>query len=75
MDQSAKVALLEREHKETVSLGLKAALVLEMMPESVQMSLAQGLSAKGLDYGELKAKIKLNIKSKVKVVTQGKMNL
>ena len=54
-----KVTLLKREHGEEPTQGLKAALLLEMVPDQVQMTLAQGMSTKKLDYDALKAKIKL----------------
>ena len=55
----SKLVLLKREHGEEPTLGLKASLVLEMLPESVQLTVAQGMSSRKLDYDLLKAKIKL----------------
>ena len=54
----AKVERLKREHGEEVPEGLKAALLMEMLPENVQMTVAQGMSKK-FDYDALKAKIRL----------------
>ena len=56
-----KVYLLRREHGpgEEPTPGLKAALLLEMLPESVQMTVAQGIPAGKLDYDALKAKVKM----------------
>ena len=54
----AKVALLRREHDEEPTVGLKASLLLEMLPDNVQLAVAQGMSSKKLDYDTLKAKIK-----------------
>ena len=54
-----KVAMLKKEHGEEPTVGLKASLLLEMLPDSVQMTVAQGLSSKKLDYDSLKNKIKL----------------
>ena len=54
----AKVERLNKEHGETVPVGLKAALLMEMLPDNVQMTIAQGM-AKKIDYDSLKAKIRL----------------
>ena len=54
-----KVAALRKEHGEEPTVGLKASLLLEMLPDQVQLAVAQGLSSKKLDYDSLKAKIKL----------------
>ena len=54
----AKVERLNKEHGETVPAGLKAALVMEMLPEGAQMTIAQGMARK-IDYDALKAKIRL----------------
>ena len=54
-----KVALLKKEHSEEPTTGLKASLLLEMLPDHVQLTVAQGMSSKKLDYDTLKAKIKL----------------
>ena len=53
-----KVDLLKREHGEDVPGGLKAALLMEMLPDHVQLTVAQGISDK-FDYEALKAKIRL----------------
>ena len=54
-----KMTLLKREHGEEPTAGLKASLLLEMLPESVQLTVAQGMSSRRLDYDSLKAKVKL----------------
>ena len=60
-----KVAALRREHGEEPTAGLKASLLLEMLPEGAQMTVLQGLNTKKLDYEALKAKVKMmaNIQS------------
>ena len=55
----SKVVLLKREHGEEPTVGLKASLLLEMLPESVQLTVAQGMTSKKLDYDSLKTKVKL----------------
>ena len=55
----SKVVELKKEHGEKLTVGLKASLLLEMFPGQVQLTVAQGLSSKKLDYDKLKAKIKL----------------
>ena len=50
---------LKKEHGEEPTTGLKASLLLEMLPHQVQLTVAQGLRSKKLDYDTLKAKIKL----------------
>ena len=55
----SKVVLLKKEHGEEPTAGLKASLLLEMLPESVQLTVAQGMSSKKLDFESLKTKIKL----------------
>ena len=54
-----KIAVLKKEHSEEPTQGLKASLLLEMLPDHVQLTVAQGMSSKKLDYDALKAKIKL----------------
>ena len=54
-----KVAILKKEHSEEPTTGLKASLLLEMLPDNVQLTVAQGMSSKKLEYDTLKAKIKL----------------
>ena len=44
---------------EEPTTGLKASLLLEMLPDQVQLTVAQGLSSKKLDNDTLKANIKL----------------
>ena len=55
----SKVVELRKEHGEEPTTGLKASLLLEMLPGQVQLKVAQGLSSKKLDHDTLKAKIKL----------------
>ena len=55
----SKVVELKKEHGEEPTTGLKASLLLEMLPDQVQLTVAQGLSSKKLDFDTLKAKIKL----------------
>ena len=55
----AKVMLLKREHGEEPTPGLKASLLLEMLPDSVQLTVAQGMPGRRLDYDGLKAKVRL----------------
>ena len=55
----SKVVELKKEHGEEPTTRLKASLLLEMLPDQVQLTVAQGLSSKKLDYDTLKAKIKL----------------
>ena len=55
----SKLVVLKKEHNEEPTTGLKASLLLEMLPDSVQMTVAQGMSTKKLDYDSLKSKIKL----------------
>ena len=55
----SKVVMLKKEHSEEPTTGLKASLLLEMLPDSVQLTVAQGMSSKKLDYDTLKSKIKL----------------
>ena len=54
-----KVTVLKKEHGEEPTTGLKASLLLEMLPESVQLTVAQGMDSRRLDYETLKTKIKL----------------
>ena len=53
-----KVTLLKKEHGEEPTMGLKASLVLEMLPEGAQMTILQGMDTKKLDYEALKGKLK-----------------
>ena len=55
----AKIELLRREHGEEPTTGLKASLLLEMLPDSVQLTVAQGLTGRKLDFDELKTKVRL----------------
>ena len=54
-----KVTLLKKEHGEEPTMGLKASLLLEMLPEGAQMTILQGMDTKKLDYEALKGKIKM----------------
>ena len=54
----SKVVALKKEHEEEPTTGLKAALLLEMLPEHVQLTVAQGMDSKKLEYDVLKVKIK-----------------
>ena len=45
----AKVTLLKREHGEEPTPGLKASLLPEMLPDSVQLTVAQGMPGRRLD--------------------------
>ena len=53
-----KVDLLKREHGESVPDGLKAALLMEMLPDHIQLTVAQGI-ANQFSYEELKQKVRL----------------
>ena len=55
----SKVVELKKEHGEEPTTGLKASLLLEMLPDHVQLTVAQGVGSKKLEYDTLKAKIKL----------------
>ena len=54
-----KLAVLKKEFEEEPTAGLKAALLLEMLPDGVQLTVAQGLGSKKLDYDDLKGKVKM----------------
>ena len=56
-------------------MGLKASLLLEMLPDSVQMAVAQGLSSKKLDYDSLKNKIKLMANVQIDYATPKPMDI
>ena len=53
------VARLRNEHNDGPTEGLKAALLLEMIPESVQLTVAQGLTSRSPSYQAMKEQIKL----------------
>ena len=55
----AKIEVLRKEHGEEPTTGLKASLLLEMLPDSVQLTVAQGLTGRKLDFDELKTKVRL----------------
>lgn len=69
-----KVDLLKREHGEYVPGGLKAALLMEMLPDHVQLTVAQGISDK-FDYDELKSKIRLMASVHVEMSTPKPMEV
>ena len=50
---------LKTEHGEEPTTGLKASLLLEMLPDQVQLTDAQDMGSKKLEYDTFKAKIKL----------------
>ena len=50
--------MLEREHGEKPTEGLMASLLLEMLPDHVQLTVARGMFSRKLVYEELKAKVK-----------------
>ena len=54
-----KVVELKEEHREEPTAGLKASLLLEMLPDQVQVAVAQRLTSMKVDYDTLKAQIKL----------------
>ena len=54
-----KLATLKKEHGEGPTMGLKAAVVLNMMPDTVHLTIAQGLDSTKLDYDAVKNKIKM----------------
>ena len=70
-----KVAVLKKEHSEEPTVGLKASLLLEMLPDSVQMTVAQGMSSKKLDYETLKAKIKMMANVQIDYTTPKPMEI
>ena len=53
------VARLKNEHNDGPSEGLKAALLLEIIPEPVQLTVAQGLSKGSASYQTMKDQIKM----------------
>ena len=70
-----KVVVLKKEHSEEPTTGLKAALLLEMLPDNVQLTVAQGLDSKKLDYETLKAKIKLMANVQIDYTTPKPMDI
>lgn len=70
-----KVSILKKEHSEEPTPGLKAALLLEMLPDAAQMTVAQGLDSKKLDYDALKAKIKMMANVQIDYATPKPMDI
>ena len=70
-----KVAVLKKEHGEEPTVGLKASLLLEMLPDSAQMTVAQGMSSKKLDYDTLKGKIKMMANVQIDYATPKPMEI
>ena len=70
-----KVTLLKREHGEEPTMGLKASLLLEMLPEGAQMTILQGMDTKKLDYEALKGKIKMMANIQVDNATPKPMDI
>lgn len=71
----AKVVLLKREHGEEPTPGLKASLLLEMLPEPIQLTVAQGLPSRKLDYDALKSKVKLMASVQTDLATPKPMDI
>ena len=71
----AKVALLRREHGDTEkpTEGLKAALLLEMLPEQAQLTVAQNMNV--LDYEALKSRVKFMASVQVDMTTPKPMDI
>ena len=70
-----KVAALKKEHGEEPTPGLKAALLLNMLPESVHFNIVQGMDTKKLDYEAMKSKVKLMVDVYVEKVTPKPMDV
>jgi hypothetical protein len=70
-----KVQGLKKEHGEEPTPGLKASLILEMLPEGARMTVAQGMNSKKLDYDALKAKIKLMANVQIDYATPKPMDI
>ena len=71
----SKVTMLKKEHGEEPTTGLKASLLLEMLPDHAQLTVAQGMSSKKLDYDTLKAKIKLMANVQIDYATPKPMDI
>ena len=71
----AKVTTLKKEHGEEPTMGLKASLMLEMLPDNVQLTVAQGMTSKRLDYDALKTKIKLMANVQIDYTTPKPMDI
>ena len=70
-----KVAALKKEHGEEPTTGLKAALLLKMLPENVHFNIVQGMDTKKLNYEEMKSKVKLMADVYVEKVTPKPMDI
>ena len=70
-----KVVMLKKEHGEEPTTGLKASLLLEMLPDHVQLTVAQGMTSKKLDYDTLKAKIRLMANVQIDYATPKPMDI
>ena len=70
-----KLAVLKKEFGEEPTVGLKAALLLEMLPEAVQLTVAQGLGSKKLDYDDIKGKIKMMANVQIDYATPKPMDI
>ena len=70
-----KVASLKKEHGEEPTTGLKAALLLRMLPESVHFNIVQGMDTKKLDYEAMKSKVKLMVDVYVEKATPRPMDI
>ena len=71
----SKLVVLKKEFSEEPTTGLKAALMLEMLPDSVQLAVAQGLGSKKLDYEELKGKVKMMANVQIDYATPKPMDI
>ena len=71
----AKIALLKREHGEEPTQGLRASLLLEMLPDHVQLTVAQGMSSRRLDYDELKSKVRFMASVQTDLATPKPMDI
>ena len=70
-----KVTQLKKEHGEEPTEGLKASLLLEMLPDNAQMTVAQGMNSKKLEYETLKAKIKMMANVQIDYATPKPMDI
>ena len=70
-----KVAALKKEHGEEPTMGLKAALLLKMLPENVHFNIVQGMDSKKLSYEEMRSKVKLMADVYVEKVTPKPMDI
>ena len=70
-----KVAALEKEHGESPTTGLKAALLLKMLPESTHLTIVQGMDTKKLDFDALRTKVRLMMNVHVERITPKPMDI